>query len=308
MNKQIIKVTTCALFAALCMGSMLPATAAETVAPDSASKTITTEAANTTKTKKSTTTKKTPSPIDGIMEKIAKTQETYKNKDLIAWLTVTGTGINEPIAFSKKSNFYYLYRDFKGTEYRQIATYPNWKNYPATVTYLDYRTKIGETFTSKGSSHNYVLYGHNWNNLSEKNLVIGDKPGYAMFAQLPSYSNKAFAEKNPYIYFSTGTSPGAWKVLSVAYAEVKFNYNSPNLSDANALALMKEWKSRSIYNFSTDIKQGDRFVTLSTCTRQFAGVGENQRFVVVARLLREGESTKDPVTVEVNNEMKKPKF
>jgi hypothetical protein len=48
-----------------------------------------------------------------------------------------------------------------------------------------------------------------------------------------------------------------------------------------------------------DVNEDDTLVTLSTCTRHF-GQYTDQRFVVVARLLRPGEKNTDAVKYEIN--------
>ena len=226
------------------------------------------------------------------------------NKDVAGYLIVPNTNINMPIvaAPSGKNNTYYEKRTWSGQDYSHIS-YPSYAN---TATYLDYRVKLGESWRN-GTSRNIVIYGHNWTNLRSP-LAIGDNSSHIMFAQLPSYTDITFARANPYVYFSTGNMEGVWKVFAVAYAEVKpsFAYNSPN--PTNYDALLKEWKQRSIFDFDVDVVETDRILTLSTCTRYYANVGEAQRFVVVARLLRPGESEDDRVSVRVNPAPKTPKF
>ena len=213
----------------------------------------------------------------------------------------------QPAITTTSGNNYYVKRDWRGTEYPNID-WKNWNQYPATATYVDYRARFGETWKN-GTSRNIVLYGHNWNNLKDP-LKIGSTQGYTMFAQLPSYTDKKFAAENPYIYFSTGENEGVWKVFAVAYCELNpsFAYNAPNPNKEAFGTLIKEWQARSMFNFGIEVDDTDRLLTLSTCTRQYANVGEYQRFVVVARLLRDGESEKDAVTVTVNEKMKQPQF
>jgi sortase (surface protein transpeptidase) len=57
-----------------------------------------------------------------------------------------------------------------------------------------------------------------------------------------------------------------------------------------------------------DVNADDRILTLSTCTRANEGVGGDQRYIVVARLLREGESEKDTIRLTTNTEYVAPKF
>lgn len=234
-----------------------------------------------------------------------------QNKDVKSWLYVPGTNINDPVVLqpnSNEPNTYYADRDWTGKEYPNN----NYKNYANTALYLDFRTKLGKTWNS--SSKNIVVYGHNWDNLRANTITnmasYGANSNYIMFAQLQGYHNQTFAQQNPYIYFSTADMEGVWKVFSVAYVENKtsFPYNTPDPNSTEYATLLNELKARSMYDFSTDVKTSDRIITLSTCTRYYDGVGDGQRFIVVARLLRPGESEKDPVTVTVNSDMKKPQF
>ena len=228
------------------------------------------------------------------------------NKDVVGWLKVPNTNINVPIVQGtrEQGNNYYNTRDWKGVDYSS-RVYPN---YAMTSTFLDVRVVTNSTWEK--SSKNMVIYGHNWTNLS-KPYNIGEKyTNHKMLAQLPSYTDITFAKENPYIYYSTENLEGVWKVFAVAACEVSssFNYNAPNPSDAEFKKLIAEWKARSVLNFDVDVNEKDRLLTLSTCTREIPGVGGTQRFVVVARLLRPGETENDPVKVTANTDYKKPKF
>ena len=57
-------------------------------------------------------------------------------------------------------------------------------------------------------------------------------------------------------------------------------------------------RSRSRHNFDVEVTTSDKILTLSTCTRAY-GASDQQRFVVMARLLREGEQVK-AITVTDN--------
>lgn len=237
------------------------------------------------------------SSIRGAVSKYQKTTD-----DVKAWLYVPNTNVSFPVV-QGSDNLYYLNRSWDGTNF------PNndYKNYKDTATYLDYRVKLGNTWAS--SSKNIVLYGHNWTNLRAP-YAIGNHPQHKLFAQLASYNDIDFAKQNPYIYFSTGDKEGIWKVFAVAYTEVSVNfpYNSPNMTKEDHAFVISEWKQRSIFDFGVEVSGSDQLLTLSTCTRNYAGVGGEQRFVVVARRLRDGETDKDPVNVGVNADRKQPAF
>lgn len=224
------------------------------------------------------------------------------NQDVVGWLRIPNTNMNEPITFSSKNNAYYVNRDWKGTDY------PNndYTNYKITASYLDFKTKFGNTW--KGGSRNFVIYGHNWTNLRSP-MDIGNNPKHVMFGQLPSYTNMNWATEHPYVYFSTEKNEGIWKVFAVFYCELStsFYYNQANPTKENFAKMLKEFQDRSMFDFSTEVNENDRIITLSTCTREY-GSHANQRFVVMARLLRDGESETDKVTATVNSDMKKPKL
>ena len=230
------------------------------------------------------------------------TEHSAINKDVKAWLMIPNTNINRPVTFSSQDNNYYVYRDWRGTNYPNTT----YQNYPDTATYMDFRTVLGNNWNS--SSKNIVIYGHNWNNLRNP-MVIGDKPGYLMFAQLPSYTNIDFAKTNAHIYFSSGENEGIWRVFAAGYCELsaEFFYNNPSPTTNEMQSILNEWKQRSLFNFDVDVNTNDRLLTLSTCTRQF-DAGSMQRYVVVARLLRDGETENDIVNVTVNPSVKQPKF
>lgn len=255
-------------------------------------------AASTTTT--STKPKSTIYPHKSIKAWIQKYAD--NNKDVKGYLIVPGTNIAKPVAFNGESNKYYAYRDIKGIDHPNTT----YKNFKETATYLDYRTKLTDSW--KTSSRNTVIYGHNWTNLRNP-VDVGSNNKHIMFGQLPSYTDIDFAKENPHIYFSTGENEGIWRVFSVAYVELdkNFNYNAPNPTKEEYGKLLSQLKDRSMFAFDVDVTDTDRILTLSTCTRQY-DVGGQQRYIVVARLLRNGETEDDTVKVTVNKDMKKPSF
>ena len=82
---------------------------------------------------------------------------------------------------------------------------------------------------------------------------------------------------------------------------ISFNYN---VSEGNIGYIISEAKARSRHTFDVDVNSSDKILTLSTCTRAY-GNTSNQRFVVMARLLRPGESIA-PITVTSNPSHKQP--
>jgi len=225
---------------------------------------------------------------------------------VVGWLTIPNTNINVPVNFNNANNSHYLYRDWRGNNYAGRLNWRNWNQFPDTATYLDFRTRVGDSWA--GTSRNINLYGHNWTNL-RGNLRIGNNPADRMFAQLKSYTNIEWATANPHIYFSTGDMEGVWRVFAVGYAHTTpmFFYNNPNPTRTQMQTLVEEWRARSHINFNVDVNGDDRLLTLTTCTRVH-GETATQRFVVVARLLRPGESENDVVTATRNTNIRHPDF
>lgn len=200
------------------------------------------------------------------------------NADVKAWLKVPGTNINYPVLQSPSGYdaHYYLDKNI----YRQTSR--------DGVIYAGSTCKFGTG--SAGLSKNTVLFGHNWTNYSAAPRI--GSASDVMFAQLTSYHYLNFAKAYPYIWFSTDSQEMAWVVFAAFYTDVSFNYIEPNPTDAGQAAIISGAKARSRHNFDVDVNSSDKILTLSTCTRAY-GSSDKQRFVVMARLLRSGETLKE---------------
>ncbi len=208
------------------------------------------------------------------------------NSDVVGWLRLPGTNIDWPIVQNKQDVNYYTHLGYdKQYSYNGVI----WTN-PSTKT----------SATSSGLSNNTVIYGHNWTNYSASPRI--GYPGDVMFAQLTGYHWLAMAQSYPYFYYSTAEG-GEFvvKIFACFYTELAFNYIQ---SDGDMSYIISEAKRRSRHTFDVDVNSSDKIVTLSTCTRAY-GSTSNQRFVVMGRLLRPGE-TIGPVTVTSNPNHKQP--
>ncbi len=203
------------------------------------------------------------------------------NSDIKGWVYVPGTNINYPVAHHSDIN-YYLARGY----YKEPST--------NGVIWTNGSTSFGN---SSQISNNTVLYGHNWTNVSA-NPSVGS--GGVMFAQLPGYHYLSTAQANPYIYYSTASQDMVFKIFAVFYTDLSFNY----ISSSGGQYIIDEARRRSRHNFDVDVSSSDKILTLSTCTRAY-GATSNQRFVVMARLLRPGE-TVSPYTITSNPGHKQP--
>ena len=135
-----------------------------------------------------------------------------------------------------------------------------------------------------------------------------------MFSDVEKYKDIEFWKENPVIEFNTIYHDYKWKVIAVflTHADEKddngyvFNYIYPFMSGENYAAYFDEIASRSLYSTGIDVNTDDKILTLSTCTRDMdisTRRGEtNARCVLVARLIRDGESEEVDTSLATVNE------
>lgn len=217
---------------------------------------------------------------DGVFEKYRLLIE--QNPDYVGWIRIPDTTINHPVVQST-DNAFYLH---KGLD----------RKYDVRGTiFMDYRDHVDEL------CKNTILYGHN--NLDS-----------TMFSDLEKYKDIEFYRQHPVIEFNTIYHNYKWKIISVFFANADeqddngyaINYIYPFMTDDSFEQYYQELLVRSLFFTTVETKKTDKILTLSTCTRDMdiKGRGEtNARFVVVARLVREGEDE----TVETAQAIYNPK-
>ncbi len=194
------------------------------------------------------------------------------NADTIGWLRIPQTNINYPVVVGPDTNYYTSLNYYKQVDPTQLG-----------VIWAQTGTKFG---TSANISKNTVLFGHNWTNYSATPRI-----GYLTdqrFAQLTGYHYTSYAKNRPYILYSTESEDMVFKVFAAFYTEVDFDYLASDPDQAGMQYIINEALARSRHNFGVDVNSSDKIITLSTCTRAY-GQTNQQRFVVMARLLRAGE-------------------
>ncbi len=160
--------------------------------------------------------------------------------------------------------------------------------------FVDYRNNM------KNLNTNTIIYGHNMRDGSQLGSL-------AIYSDIENYM------AYPTIDFNTIYKNCTWKIFAAfitnsnsgddnGYAFPYLTTNFP--SEAKFMEFIDEVKSRSYYtNDSVDIKPGDKILTLSTCDTVF----DDARFVVMARLVRDGESTEvDTSKAAVNENQRFP--
>lgn len=182
-------------------------------------------------------------------------------------------------------NNYYLRRSFYGSYERRGTPFVDYRN---TITDGEFDT-------------NTIIYGHNYLDST-------------MFSDVEKYKDIEFWKENPVIEFNTIYHDYKWKVIAVflTNADEKddngyvFNYIYPFMSGENYAEYFDEIASRSLYSTGIDVNTDDKILTLSTCTRDMdisTRRGEtNARCVLVARLIRDGESEEVDTSLATVNE------
>lgn len=142
--------------------------------------------------------------------------------------------------------------------------------------FVDYRNNLAEL------DRNTIIYGHN----------MGDG---TQFGQLNMFKKLNYYKNCPVITFNTIYKDYKWKVFAAFLINTKaeddnnhvFNYLQTDFKSDEAFdAYYKEALRRSYFITSVDVTPQDKILTMSTCSLAF----EDSRFVVLARLVRDGES------------------
>ncbi len=193
------------------------------------------------------------------------------NDDTIGWIRIPNTNVDYAVVY-KAGRENYAYYEALGYD----------KNYSKDgVIWADYECTFPEL------SSNTILYGHNWHNIYTPRTMENMQSNDTMFAQVMSYHYTDFAQENPFIYFSTTEKDYVFQVFAAFYTDLAFEYNYANMSQEDFQKVIAEAKAKSQSNYNVPVTTEDHILTLSTCTRMY-GNTENQRFVVMAKLVSEG--------------------
>ena len=223
-------------------------------------------------------------PTGELLQKI--TDAYNQNNDVVGWLTVADTTIDDPIV-QYTDNVYY--------ERKNLA-----KQYDFYGCYwADYECVLGDR---NALSQNTIIYGHSMN----------DNPEDVKFSQLKHYLDIDYLKSHPYIYFSTPEDEMAWKVFAVSTVDTQLAYNHPEMKTEDFMSLIQELKDRSHFDIDVDVKSTDKILLLSTCTYPTGysnpTIDEQTKFLIVARLVRPGEQIDATLEAVPNEDQKQPQY
>lgn len=197
----------------------------------------------------------------------------YANHDVRGWLTFNSSskywyGINYPVVQAADNDFY-LYRDF----YKQ-------NNRNGTL-YFDARNDFSSPDATNQVS---IIYGHNMLSgqmLASLNKLLG---------------SVGMARSAPTLTMNTLYEDATYKVFGVFIWDNEqrdFNYMQTIFADdADFMAYVEKVRARSWYDYKdVDVIPTDELLVLSTCSNKSQTHLSDGRTVVVARKVRDGEST-----------------
>lgn len=195
-----------------------------------------------------------------------------KNPDTVGWIQIDGTNIALPVVqdTGKDGNKTYLKKAFDGST-----------NKAGTI-FLDRRNVLD----ARKRSDNLIVYGHN----QKDKTMFGDlayyKKDIGYYSQHPTIlfsSNYRADHYKIFAYFVTPTLPEQTRdgVIFDYHNRLDFD-NEAEYDDFISNVMM-----RSQIITPVDVRYGDEFLTLSTCSNEFS----DSRFAVFARKVREGEDS-----------------
>lgn len=213
-----------------------------------------------------------------------------QNSDFVGQIIVPNTEINHPVV-QCEDNDYYLDHSFeKKYDYRG-AIFMDYRNDPVNL------------------DSNTIIYGHNAYDTT-------------MFSELVQYEDIEFYKKSPVFEFNTLEANYKWKIYGVFITNATasedndyiFNYIYPYMDGENFDGFIEEVNKRRLYTTDVDINDDDKMLVLSTCVRALdlknkygkTTYRANARLVVLARMVRDGES--DEVNVDNAYVNENPKY
>ena len=216
------------------------------------------------------------------------------NADTAGWITVGGTTIDN-VVMQTDNNEYYLDHDFYGN-YSQ----------PGTV-FADFRCVVNDYDFNQ--SDNIVLYGHNQAN----GAMFGTLQKYKITKQ--NTKKFDFYLQHPTFTFSNLYEEYTYTIIAIFICEVEpeqttdgnvfdyHNYIRFGSKERTYEEFISNVEERSEIITGVDVQEGDKFMTLSTCSNEF----EPSRFVVIGRRVRDGESPEvDTSLAKLNPDAKEP--
>lgn len=210
---------------------------------------------------------------EGLQLKYAKLYA--QNTDFVGYLSAPGSELDTPVVQGEDDKEY-VEKNFYGESTKYACPFVTSTNNIHTL------------------DENTVIFGHHMRDGS-------------IFGHLDQYRTLDGYKKAPVINFDTIYGNYSFKVIATMITNINpkhdngyvFTYYWTNLNnEINHSAYLNQLSQRSLYDTGVDVYPTDKLLTLSTCCKDF----DDARLVVVARLVRPGESTEVDTSRAIKNE------
>ncbi|MEG0841069.1 MAG: class B sortase [Erysipelotrichaceae bacterium] len=182
------------------------------------------------------------------------------NNDIVAWIVIPDTDISYPVVQGADNDFY-LNHTFEKRENYAGAIF---NDYAASPNYSDLNT---------------FMYGHNI------------KHG-TMFSDIQKFKDKAFFEAHPYLYLFTPEKKYRCDIMSMYSTDASSDSYINGYTSWDGFSHYVDLiKSKAMYPREVPFQEGDRMITLSTCSYERGGVASDARYLLHAKLV-EWDKTK----------------
>ena len=242
-----------------------------------------------------------------IPEKIAEMES--HNSDTVGWLYIPDTEINNAVVQDESND----------TLYRRTNELGDWDIHGSF--FADYECNLG--VHANDLYRSTVIYGMNnyagqYDATHEAYKAYGvtaipDDPNGQRFAQLFKFTDIEWAEKHPYIYFSTPQEVLKWEVFCVAYTN-DFNYINilsnrsagTQITATQMLNIVNTQRNHSEYDYDVEVNADDKIITLSTNTYKY-GRRDDLRFIIMAKLVTDDDPVVEKANITINTDKIKVK-
>ncbi len=180
-------------------------------------------------------------------------QET--NPDILAWVTIPGTGVDHPVAQHPTDDEYYLKHGANGMYSSDGCPYIELSD---SGSFMEFNT---------------VIYGHNMNDGS-------------MFASLHGFEDEQFFSEHRDLYITTAEHYLTYRIFAaVMFDDRRIPYYFDDTLESDRTAFLQALRNdivadRSVLADDMEVSEDDCIVTLSTCDKKL----RDKRFLVTAVL------------------------
>lgn len=256
---------------------------------------ITTEATTEAPTETTTETETEATTVLDPLVVLDSMQPYYEqNPDTVGWITIDGTNIDD-VVLQGEDNDFYLDHDFFG------------KSSKAGSIYVDYRCTIDTHDVFQ--SDNIIIYGHNqadgsmFGTLSRYKIKQSNTSRFNFYLEHPTFKFSNLYEEYDYKIVALFVIEALPEQVSDGDFFDYHNYINFSPEKRPFEEFVERYELRSAIITGVDVQEGDKFITLSTCSNEF----EPSRFVVIGRRVRDGEDPSvDTSKAQINTNAREP--